>query len=101
MTYAELRRTVAQAAGAWRTMGVKRGERVALADGDGLTTLVAAYVSDGDAAAAAAALQRALAPLPPYQRPTRCIAFAALPRTLTGKLLRRELVARLQRGAAT
>ncbi len=74
---------------------------VALADGDGLTTLVAAYVSDGDAAAAAAALQRALAPLPPYQRPTRCIAFAALPRTVTGKLLRRELVARLQRGAAT
>ncbi len=74
---------------------------VALADEDGLTTLVAAYVSDGDAAAAAAALQRALAPLPPYQRPTRCIAFAALPRTLTGKLLRRELVARLQWGAAT
>ena len=74
---------------------------VALADEDGLTTLAAAYVSDGDAAAASAALQCALAPLPPYQRPTRCIAFAALPRTVTGKLLRRELVARLQRGAST
>ena len=74
---------------------------IALADGDGLTTLAVAYVSDGDAAAASAALQRALAPLPRYQRPTRCIAIDALPRTVTGKLLRRELVARLQRDAAT
>ena len=74
---------------------------IALADGDGLTTLAVAYVSDGDAAAASAALQRALAPLPRYQRPTRCIAIDALPRTVTGKLLRRELVARLQRDVAT
>ena len=71
---------------------------VALADEDGLTTLAAAYVSEGDATAASAALGRALAPLPPYQRPTRCVAFAALPRTVTGKLLRRELVARLRTG---
>jgi len=74
---------------------------VALADGDGLTTLAAAYVSEGDEAAASAALQRALAPLPPYQRPGRCVAFDALPRTVTGKLLRRELVARLGQGAST
>jgi acyl-coenzyme A synthetase/AMP-(fatty) acid ligase len=74
---------------------------IALADGDGLTTLAAAYVSDGDELAASAALQRALAPLPPYQRPTRCVAFDALPRTVTGKLLRRELVARLEQGAST
>ena len=32
-----------------------------------------------------------------YQRPTRCVALDALPRTVTGKLLRRELVARLDR----
>ena len=71
---------------------------IALSDADGLTTLAAAYVSEGDDAAAAAALDRALAPLPRYQRPARCVAFDALPRTVTGKLLRRELVARLKMG---
>jgi acyl-coenzyme A synthetase/AMP-(fatty) acid ligase len=74
---------------------------IALADGDGLTTLALAYVSEGDDVATAAALQRALAPLPSFQRPTRCVAFAALPRTVTGKLLRRELVARLEQRAST
>jgi acyl-coenzyme A synthetase/AMP-(fatty) acid ligase len=74
---------------------------VALADEDGLTTLAAAYVGEGEAAAAAAALDRALAALPPYQRPLRCVTLDALPRTVTGKLLRREIVARLQRGAST
>jgi len=68
---------------------------VAVRDGDGLTTLAAAYVDGGDAAAARAALERALALLPPHQRPVRCVALAALPRTVTGKLLRRELIARL------
>ena len=71
---------------------------VALADEDGLTTLAAAYVSEGDAATASAALDRALAPLPRYQRPVRCVAFDVLPRTVTGKLLRRELAARLGKG---
>jgi len=71
---------------------------IALRDEDGLTTLAAAYVSDGDAAAASAALDRAISPLPRYQRPVRCVAFDALPRTVTGKLLRRELVARFQEG---
>jgi len=37
-------------------------------------------------------------PLPRYQRPARCVAFDVLPRTVTGKLLRRELVARLGKG---
>ena len=71
---------------------------IALSDEDGLTTLAAAYVTDGDAVATLAALDRALAPLPRYQRPVRCVAFDALPRTVTGKLLRRELVAWLQEG---
>jgi acyl-coenzyme A synthetase/AMP-(fatty) acid ligase len=70
MTYAELRRAVGKAAGAWRTLGVNPGERVVVA----------------------------LAPLPRYQRPVRCVAFDALPRTVTGKLLRRELVARMRKG---
>lgn len=73
---------------------------VALADEDGLTTLAAAYVGEGGAVAASAALDRALAALPPYQRPLRCVALDALPRTVTGKLLRRELVARFRRGIA-
>ena len=68
---------------------------VALRDEDGLTMLAAAYVGDGTDALARAALDRALAALPPYQRPARCVALEALPRTATGKLLRRELVARL------
>jgi len=71
---------------------------IALRDEDGLTTLAAAYVSAGDDVAASAALARALAPLPRYQRPVRCVAFDAMPRTVTGKLLRRELVARLETG---
>ncbi len=68
---------------------------VALRDEDGLTMLAAAYVGSGADATARAALDRALAALPPHQRPARCIAVDALPRTSTGKLLRRELVARL------
>jgi acyl-CoA synthetase (AMP-forming)/AMP-acid ligase II len=57
-------------------------------------------VGEGEAAAASASLDRALAALPPYQRPIRCVALDALPRTVTGKLLRRELVARFRRGVA-
>ena len=68
---------------------------IALRDEDGLTMLAAAYVAGGPDGAALAALDRALAALPPHQRPVRCIAIEALPRTVTGKLLRRELVARL------
>ena len=68
---------------------------VAARDDDGVTMLAALYVGGDDAAATAAALARALAALPPYQRPARCVALDALPRTATGKLLRRELVARL------
>jgi acyl-coenzyme A synthetase/AMP-(fatty) acid ligase len=65
---------------------------VALRDGDGLTMLAAAYVADGDDEAAKTALARALAELPPHQRPSRSIGLERLPRTATGKLLRRELV---------
>lgn len=67
---------------------------IALPDADGLTALVAVYAAGGDDALARAALDRAAVTLPPHQRPARCIAVDALPRTLTGKLLRRELVAR-------
>jgi acyl-CoA synthetase (AMP-forming)/AMP-acid ligase II len=72
---------------------------IALSDEDGLTTLAAAFVSDGDEAATREVLDRALASLPRYQRPVRCVAFDALPRTVTGKLLRRLLVAWLQGGS--
>jgi len=68
---------------------------VALRDEDGLTMLVAAYAGSGDDAAARAVLDRARAALPPHQRPVRCVAVDALPRTVPGKLLRRELVVRL------
>ena len=74
---------------------------IALADEDGLTTLAAAYVSNGDEAAARGAAIARWPRCRRYQRPTRCVALDALPRTATGKLLRRELVARLGAGAAT
>ncbi len=83
-------RIAAMAGSALREVAV-----IALPDGDGLTMLAAAYVGNGPEAVARAALERALAALPPHQRPTRCVAIEALPRTATGKLLRRELVARL------
>ena len=61
MTYAELRRAVAQAAGAWRAMGVHPGERVVVALADD-AVWVAAFLGAILAGAVAVALNPRLAP---------------------------------------
>lgn len=73
--------------------GVPQLREAALAcvrDGDGLDELALYYAADADDAARAALEQR-IARLPPHQRPARVVRLDALPRTATGKLLRRAL----------
>ena len=60
-TYADLRRAVAQAAGAWRAMGVNPGERVVVALADD-AVWVAAFLGAIVAGAVAVALNPRLAP---------------------------------------
>lgn len=61
-----------------------------LPDADGVAAIVFFYAAD-DAEAARACLAARCALLPPHQRPARLQPLPALPRTATGKLLRREL----------
>ena len=66
---------------------------VSVPDADGVGSVAFFYVAKpGAASAVASALQACVAPLPPYQRPCCLRPIAALPRTATGKLLRRKLV---------
>ncbi|MBI5720552.1 MAG: AMP-binding protein [Burkholderiales bacterium] len=64
-----------------------------VADADGLEAVALFFVAD-DPARAQARLAERVAMLPPHQRPASLHALPALPRTGTGKLLRRELAAR-------
>ena len=59
-------------------------------DRDGVDAVAFFFVAD-DAAAAGAALQAGAQAMPPHQRPLWWHAVDALPRTPTGKLLRRKL----------
>jgi acyl-coenzyme A synthetase/AMP-(fatty) acid ligase/rubrerythrin len=75
-----------------RVPGVAEGAAVCVPDGDGVDSVAFFYVA-GDADAAGAALRACAETLPHYQRPRWLHAVASLPRTPTGKLLRRKLQA--------
>ncbi len=65
---------------------------VSVADSDGVDTVAFFYVAKADASAdVGAALQSFVETLPHYQRPRWLHAVESLPRTPTGKLLRRKL----------
>ena len=70
--------------------GVAEGAAVCVPDGDGVDSVAFFYVA-ADADAARAALRTCAESLPHYQRPRWLHAVASLPRTPTGKLLRRKL----------
>jgi len=72
--------------------GLREGAAVLMPDADGMGTVAYFYAAGASDAAVKAELERRIAALPPYQRPTRLQAIDALPRTATGKLLRRKLL---------
>ena len=79
--------------------GLREAAAVCVPDADGLDRIVLCYAAD-DAAAVRDRLLARLAALPSHQRPSRLCAVDELPRTATGKLLRRALGARLQEDPA-
>jgi acyl-coenzyme A synthetase/AMP-(fatty) acid ligase len=65
---------------------------VSVADADGVASVAFYYVAKPDTErAVAAAVAARVDPLPPHQQPCSVTAIAALPRTATGKLMRRQL----------
>ncbi len=72
---------------------ISEAAAVSVPDADGVGAIAFYYaLRDGaDPAPAAAALASAIDALPPYQRPCCLYAVPALPRTATGKLMRRKL----------
>ena len=78
---------------AFAAAGVAEAAAVSVQDTDGIDTVAFFYVP---ASAAPLDVARRLAAfaqtLPPYQRPRFMHAVDALPRTATGKLIRRQLV---------
>ncbi len=73
-----------------RSAGIVEAAAVCVPDSDGVDAVALFFVADDDAAADAA-LRACADTLPPYQRPRWLHAIDALPRTPTGKLLRRKL----------
>jgi acyl-coenzyme A synthetase/AMP-(fatty) acid ligase/rubrerythrin len=74
------------------TPGLVEGAAVRVTDTDGIDALAYFYVAGDDQhAAVERALRERAATLPQYQRPRWLRAVAAIPRTATGKLLRRKL----------
>lgn len=73
-----------------RSPGVVEAAAVCVPDRDGVDAVAFFFVAN-DAAAASAALRACADTLPPYQRPRWLHAVATLPRTPTGKVLRRKL----------
>ena len=72
--------------------GIAEGAAVSVADGDGVAEVAFFYVlRTGTSVQAGAALQAFASRLPPHQRPCSLHEVPALPRTATGKLLRRRL----------
>jgi acyl-coenzyme A synthetase/AMP-(fatty) acid ligase/rubrerythrin len=70
--------------------GVREAAAVCVPDADGIESVALFYAGD-DGPALREALAARVAALPPYQRPAWLQPIAALPRTPTGKLLRRRL----------
>ena len=73
-----------------QTEGVLEGAAVCVPDDDGVDAVAFFYVAR-DTAATQSALQASSEALPHYQRPRWFHAVTSLPRTATGKLLRRKL----------
>jgi acyl-coenzyme A synthetase/AMP-(fatty) acid ligase len=75
--------------------GLRESAAACLPDADGVDAIAFFYAAD-DAQAARAALDARIAALPHFQRPTWLQPIGALPRTATGKLLRRRLAEHLE-----
>lgn len=71
--------------------GIVEGAAVSLPDADGVDAIAFFYVEKAGASSLADALRAEIAALQPYRRPRWLHAVPALPRTATGKLLRRKL----------
>ena len=72
--------------------GLREGAAVCVPDADGVESVAYFYVAAaGDADRLRDALMQRIGTLPPYQRPAAVRRLDALPRTATGKLLRRKL----------
>jgi acyl-coenzyme A synthetase/AMP-(fatty) acid ligase len=77
--------------------GLREGAAVCVPDADGVDTVAYFYAAGGaDAQALQGELAARIAALPPYQRPTWVRTIDMLPRTPTGKLLRRRLVEQIR-----
>jgi acyl-coenzyme A synthetase/AMP-(fatty) acid ligase/rubrerythrin len=75
------------------TAGLLEAATVCVPDPDGVDAIAMFYVPrPGERAAVEEALRQRAAALPPYQRPMGWHSLEALPRTATGKLLRRRLI---------
>jgi len=72
--------------------GLREAAAACVPDADGLAAVTLYFAADDDDAVRARLAQR-IAQLPPHQRPARLERVDALPRTATGKLLRRRLAA--------
>jgi acyl-coenzyme A synthetase/AMP-(fatty) acid ligase len=73
--------------------GLREAAATCISDADGLAAVALFYVADDDAVRTR--LEQRIATLPPHQRPARIERLDALPRTGTGKLMRRQLAALL------
>ncbi|MDH4059783.1 MAG: AMP-binding protein [Aquincola sp.] len=82
-----------------RLPGLREAAAVCTPDADGLDAITLYFVAD-DAHAVRARLSERIALLPPHQRPARLEQLDVLPRTATGKLLRRQLAALSQQVSA-
>jgi acyl-coenzyme A synthetase/AMP-(fatty) acid ligase/rubrerythrin len=78
--------------------GLRESAAVCVPDADGVDA-VAFFFAAADPSAVQSALDARIAGLPHYQRPAWLRPIDTLPRTATGKLLRRKLVERLKASA--
>jgi fatty-acyl-CoA synthase len=74
--------------------GLREAAAACVPDADGVCAVAFFYVAD-DAAAVQGALAERIAALPPHERPQWLHCLPELPRTATGKLLRRQLAGSL------
>ncbi|MCU0804983.1 MAG: AMP-binding protein [Burkholderiales bacterium] len=79
--------------------GLREGAAVCIPDADGMDAVAYFFAAgDGDGEKVRRALDERIAALPHYQRPALLHAIETLPRTATGKLLRRKLVEQVRAG---